>query len=134
MHAALVADVLQRAERRLGEPSQAGAGECSSPPCMMHEFDPAYVERSKQASAPAQLSTIDPAQEWEEVRLWRKAKRMVLIERRLAMPDAERRADRLLLAVQGRVRPATLDSVPARQWDTAGPTGGRRKSRARDLS
>jgi len=108
IHAALVADVLQRAERRLGEPSQAGAGECSSPPCMMHEFDPAYVERSKQASAPAQLSTIDPAQEWEEVRLWRKAKRMVLIERRLAMPDAER------AACSGAITAALVQVLPSR--------------------
>ncbi len=32
IHAALVADVLQRAERRLGEPPQAGAPKSSAPP------------------------------------------------------------------------------------------------------
>ncbi len=32
LHASLVADVLQRAERRLGEPPQAGSPKSSAPP------------------------------------------------------------------------------------------------------
>ncbi len=92
MHAALVADVLQRAERRLGEPAQAEAMECSSPPCMMHELDPAFMEHPEEPSLPAWLPTATAVQDWEEVRLWRKAKRAVLIKRRLAMPAAERAA------------------------------------------
>jgi len=90
MHAALAADMLRRAERRVGEPSQAGARECSSPPCMMHELDPAFVGHPERPNPPAQMPAASTAQEWEEVRLWRKAKRTVLIERRLAMPAAER--------------------------------------------
>ncbi len=81
-----------RAERRLGEPAQAGAGECSSPPCMMHELDPAFMEHPERPSPPAWSPTATAVQDWEEVRLWRKAKRAVLIERRLAMPAAERAA------------------------------------------
>jgi len=67
-----------------------GTRECSSPPCMLHELDPAFVEHSEQPSPPARLPTASTAQDWEEVRLWRKAKRAVLIERRLAMPAGER--------------------------------------------
>ncbi len=92
IHAALVADVLQRAEGRLGEPAQAGARECSSPPCMVHELDPAFMEHPERPSPPAWLPTATAVQDWEEVRLWRKAKRAVLIERRLTMPAAERAA------------------------------------------
>ena len=90
MHAALVCDVLQRAEMRLGEP--AGARECSSPPCMLHELDPAFTEHPERPSPPAWLPAATAVQDWEEVRLWRKAKRAVLIERRLAMPAVERAA------------------------------------------
>jgi len=56
----------------------------SSPACMLDEFDPAA------APLPLTLPATDPAQEWQEVRLWRKAKRAALIERRLAIPDADR--------------------------------------------
>ena len=90
MHAALVADVLQRAERCLGEPAQAGTREYSSPPCMMQELDPAFMEYPERPSPPAGLPTARVVQDWEEVRLWRKAKRAVLIERRLAMPATKR--------------------------------------------
>lgn len=90
--AALVADVLRRAEMRLSEPSQTGGTECSLPPCMMHELDPTFVGHPERPSPPAQMPVATTAQEWEEVRLWRKAKRTMLIERRLAMPAAERAA------------------------------------------
>ncbi len=52
---------------------------CNSPPCMLNE----------QFAGPA-LPAL--AADWGEVRLWRKAKRAVLIERRLAMAPAEREA------------------------------------------
>jgi len=64
----------------------------SSPPCMLHELDPTFVERSERTSASARLPAANAAQDWEEVRLWRKAQRSVLIERRLAMPATERAA------------------------------------------
>jgi len=68
------------------EPQEGTASitECSSPPCMLHELDPAFIEP---AERPPAGST---AQNWEETRLWRKVKRAVLIERRLAMPAKER--------------------------------------------
>jgi len=53
---------------------------------MMHELDPASPERAET------LPAAGSAQDWGEVRLWRKAKRAVLIERRLAMSAADRAA------------------------------------------
>lgn len=66
---------------------------CNSPPCMLNE----------QLSTPAiPALTAD----WDEVRLWRKAKRVGLIERRLAMMPAERE-------VAGVAITATLERVLA---------------------
>ena len=61
-----------------------GSCEFSSPACMLHELDPAFAAHAE--SPPPEAS----AQDWNEVRLWRKVKREVLIGRRLAMPDADR--------------------------------------------
>lgn len=47
---------------------------CASPPCFMHELDPAWL---------GLLS-------WEQVRAWRRAERAALIARRVAVPAAER--------------------------------------------
>ena len=58
----------------------------SSPACMMHELDPAFIGHAET------LPAAGSAQDWDEVRLWRKAKRAVLIERRLAMTSVERAA------------------------------------------
>lgn len=97
--------------------------ECSLPPCMMRELNLAFLEHSERNSAPARPPAVDAKQDWEEVRLWRKAKRAVLIERRLAVPTGgarraqrgdyrgsgsgaatlPRHSNRLLLAVQGRL-------------------------------
>jgi 5-formyltetrahydrofolate cyclo-ligase len=85
-------EMTNRAKRRLGEPAQAEAVECSSPPCMLHELDPAFMEHPDRPSPTAGSPIATTVQDWEEVRLWRKAKRAVLIERRLAMPAAERAA------------------------------------------
>jgi 5-formyltetrahydrofolate cyclo-ligase len=63
-----------------------GITECSSPPCMLNELDPAFTEH------PERWPETGAAQNWDEVRLWRKAKRTVLIERRLAMSATERAA------------------------------------------
>ncbi|MBO1074540.1 5-formyltetrahydrofolate cyclo-ligase [Roseomonas marmotae] len=65
----------------------AGSAEYSSPACMLHELDPSFL-----APREAPAAQADPAREWEEVRLWRKAKRTALIERRLALPAATRAA------------------------------------------
>lgn len=83
-----------------------GAQGCSSPPCMLHEFDAAFVEHPGRTGAPASLPAASAAQDWEEVRLWRRAKRTVLIERRLAMPAEER-------AVHGEAITAALAHVLA---------------------
>jgi 5-formyltetrahydrofolate cyclo-ligase len=59
-------------------------GEYSSPACFLHELDNAP------ATQPAPEQT--PAEAWEDVRLWRKAKREVLIAQRLALSSADRAA------------------------------------------
>lgn len=66
--------------------------ECSSPPCMLHELDPAFMEHPERDEALPRPPASGATQDWEEVRLWRKAKRAVLIERRLATPAEERAA------------------------------------------
>ena len=55
---------------------------CASPPCFMHELDPAWLGLP--------LS-------WEEVRAWRRAERERLIDCRAAVPVLERRARDLLI-------------------------------------
>lgn len=62
------------------EDGRMSSVECSSSPCMLHEVD------APTASHPAP----NAKQEWAEVRLWRKAKRQVLIERRLAISVVDR--------------------------------------------
>ncbi|MDT8278663.1 5-formyltetrahydrofolate cyclo-ligase [Roseomonas mucosa] len=66
--------------------------EFSSPPCMLHELDPSFVEFAEREVAAARPPETSAAHDWAEVRLWRKAKRAVLIERRLAIPAAARSA------------------------------------------
>ncbi len=61
-------------------------GEFSSPPCYMHELDPAYSGL-----------TTDEAQAVDVAR-WRKAERKRLIEERLALPVAEREQSARLIA------------------------------------
>jgi 5-formyltetrahydrofolate cyclo-ligase len=54
---------------------------------MMHELAPAFMP------PPAELAaTKGVAEDWQEVRLWRKVKRAALVERRLAMSAADRTA------------------------------------------
>ncbi|EHL99695.1 5-formyltetrahydrofolate cyclo-ligase [Acetobacteraceae bacterium AT-5844] len=76
----------------------------SSPACLLHELDPSFLGLSQPEAAPAQHSGGSAAQEWEEVRLWRKAKRAALIERRLALSAARR-------AAHGEAVAATLEQV-----------------------
>jgi 5-formyltetrahydrofolate cyclo-ligase len=59
-------------------------GEYSSPACFLHELD------SRFAGEPVPEQT--PEQAREDVRLWRKAKRELLIAKRLAMPSEDRAA------------------------------------------
>lgn len=53
----------------------------ASPPCFMHEIDPAYMN----------LPGGEDAQALGDVQRWRKAERKRLIEKRLALPVEERR-------------------------------------------
>jgi 5-formyltetrahydrofolate cyclo-ligase len=71
-----------RERRPAREEQPARIIECSSPPCMLQEFE-------AEASSTG-LPAINAAQDWDEVRLWRRAKRAVLIERRVAMSATER--------------------------------------------
>ncbi len=74
----------------------------SSPACMMHELDPAFTGHAET------LPAAGAAQDWDEVRLWRKVKRAVLIERRLAIPAAERATQSEAIAA------ALLQVLPSR--------------------
>lgn len=67
-----------------GKPGRAAAAEenpaaegivCASPPCFLHELDPAWLE----------------ALRWEDIRAWRKRQRTALIAQRIAMPLPRRR-------------------------------------------
>jgi 5-formyltetrahydrofolate cyclo-ligase len=62
----------------------------SSPACLLHELDASFLGLSEPEAASAQRSGVHAAQDWAEVRLWRKAKRTVLIERRLALSATQR--------------------------------------------
>ncbi len=101
--------------------------ECSSPPCMLRELDPAFLEhpgpdqglpRPPAVSAGTGAGT---AQDWEEVRLWRKAKRTVLIERRLAMPAEERAAhSEAITAALAQVLPSCRGTLIGFYWPFKG--------------
>jgi 5-formyltetrahydrofolate cyclo-ligase len=88
----------------MNENTRPAPGECSSPPCMLNE--PLASGVTQAPDGPVSGS------DWAEVKLWRKAKRQVLIERRLAITPAERAEHRtivtaavraLLVAAQPRV-------------------------------
>lgn len=78
--------------------------EYSSPACLRHELDPDAGGPHTEAAS----DEADPAQAWEEVRLWRKAKREALIAQRVALPAAERQAasDRITRLLISRLDPA----------------------------
>ena len=73
-------------------PERTGSAQYSSPACMLHELDPSFLAPAEAAAPVPRQPPPDAAQEWEEIRLWRKAKRVALIERRLAMTAATRAA------------------------------------------
>lgn len=56
---------------------------CASPPCFMHQLDPAWLGHPR----------------WEEVRAWRRTERGRLIACRAAVPLAERRPRDLVITV-----------------------------------
>lgn len=65
--------------------------EYTSSPCMLHEIDAGVPPEFAAPSVPA------GAQDWADVRLWRKAKRAVLIERRLAISVDDRAAHAIVV-------------------------------------
>jgi len=68
-----------------------GGGSFSSPPCFMHEVDPAYMGLD--------MGGCDKQQRADVMR-WRKAERTRLIEQRLAISMAERQAHTEVIARQ----------------------------------
>jgi 5-formyltetrahydrofolate cyclo-ligase len=56
--------------------------EYSSPACFRHEFDA--------PTASHQIPEQTPAEQWRDIRLWRKAKREALIAQRLALSSVDR--------------------------------------------
>ena len=94
--------------------------ECSSPPCLLGELDPAPLGPDQGLP---RLSAVGAgtAQDWEEVRLWRKAKRMVLIERRLAMRAEERAAhSEAITAALAQVLPSCRCTLIGFYWPFKG--------------
>jgi len=87
-------------EKRVGtgtdnrRPTESDPVECSSPPCMLHELDLAFVQHAGRGQELPWSPEADAAtlQDWEEIRLWRKAKRTVLIKQRIAMSAEKRTA------------------------------------------
>jgi 5,10-methenyltetrahydrofolate synthetase len=67
------------------DPDDDRPGTFASPPCFMHEIDPAYA------------SVADPHQ-WVDVRRWRKAERARLIAARLALSGKMRRQQGEMIA------------------------------------
>lgn len=82
----------------IDDDTRDGGGSYASPPCLMHEVDPAYMGFD--------------AQQQQDVARWRRSQRARLIDTRLALPNAERvsyaevimsRLDEIIGGVQGRV-------------------------------
>ncbi len=97
--------------------------ECSSPPCMLQELDPAFVQHPGREQGLLWPPAVDAAtvQDWEEVRLWRKAKRAVLIERRLAMSAEERAArSEAITAALARALPSCHGALIGFYWPFKG--------------
>ncbi|MFC3124181.1 5-formyltetrahydrofolate cyclo-ligase [Pseudoroseomonas globiformis] len=63
----------------------------SSPACLLHELDTSFQDLQPGVTL-APGPKVSAAQDWEEVRLWRKAKRMALIDRRLGLTTVSRAA------------------------------------------
>ncbi|MEC9344437.1 MAG: 5-formyltetrahydrofolate cyclo-ligase [Pseudomonadota bacterium] len=76
-----------------GDEKDGAPAEYASPPCFMHELDPAFAGLEMKA-APGQT---DPGQA-SDVARWRKAERARLIERRLALPAQDRRRHEAFIA------------------------------------
>ena len=89
---------------------------------MLHEVDAVFVEHAERTSAPAAgLSAASATQDWEDVRLWRRAKRTVLIERRLAMPAEERTVHNdAVTATLAQVLPSCRGTVIGFYWPFKG--------------
>jgi len=97
------------------------SAEYSSPPCLLHELDPSFLGFAEREAAPAPLPEAGVGQDWAEVRLWRKAKRTVLIERRLAMPAAARSAhDKAITAALLQVLPSCSGRLIGFYWPFKG--------------
>lgn len=75
----------------MNQGDQPDSKACSSSPCSLHELE-------ARGAMPAERTGVDdPALDWADVRLWRRAKRQVLIERRLAIPAADRAVHRAIV-------------------------------------
>ncbi len=66
-------------------------GPYSSPPCFMHELDPAWIGTLDETEQQAKPSLDEAAPAWPEIRRWRKDKRSELIARRMAITSEQRR-------------------------------------------
>lgn len=78
-----------------GDEGDEGQGSFASPPCFMHELDPAYLGFSPEPDR----------QQRADVMRWRKAERQRLIQERLAIPaeDRKRHTARITDALDGMI-------------------------------
>jgi 5-formyltetrahydrofolate cyclo-ligase len=90
---------------------ETASGEYASPPCYMHEVDPAY----------SGLDTLPDLQQQCDVRRWRKAERERLIAARLSMAADERRAaDQRIVAALDALLASVPGEVVAAYWPVNG--------------
>ena len=88
----------------------------SSPPCMLHELNPDFLELPETRRLPPRPA-IHPHQNWEDVRLWRQGKRAVLIEQRAALKAAERTAKgEAITALLTRILPISPGPLISFYW------------------
>ena len=90
---------------------------CASPPCWLHEVDPAY----------SGLTTTARPMDWPAVQRWREAERARLLAARLAIPpDARRQKDAAIAAHLEAVLGAVAGQVVSAYWAIRGEPDLRR--------
>jgi 5-formyltetrahydrofolate cyclo-ligase len=92
-----------------GSNDHAAVGTYSSPPCFMHELDPAYA------------GLTPDAVQMRDVARWRKAERQRLIAARLALPPTEREEHARQIARDlDRLVPRAHDAIVSLYWPFRG--------------
>ncbi len=81
------------------DPHHTAFGEYSSPPCFMHELDPAFSRSEAHPHLPSKTPLVELEElDWPGIRRWRKETRAALIEQRLQISANERVARSLRIS------------------------------------